>query len=202
MPLVQLTNPTDFPVSYDEARQHLRILDNTQEAEIYRLLKASVESVEAIMGAALMPRTYRLDLDGFPSGEGTNVSQLSPYAIDLRIYPVQSISSFVYDNSSNSPNETSITLNTDYYQILSGRYPYVTPVTQWPSAITGKPGSVRISFTAGYAEKDDIPEDVKHAILVQLKTFYDFGNEWIQGTHATPINTVNHLLFQHKRISL
>ena len=121
MSLVQLTNPTDFPVSYDEARQHLRILDNTQEAEVYRLLKAAVESVEIIMGAALIPRTYRLDLDGFPSNlDGPGFKAISPYAIDLQIYPIQSISSFVYDNSSNSPNETSLTLNTDYYQILSG----------------------------------------------------------------------------------
>jgi len=192
MSLEKLTNANDFPITFDEARSHLRILDNTQEVEIYRLLKSAVESVEVLLGASLTTRTYRLDLDGFPSE--------SPYEIDLQIYPVQSITSVVYDNSSNSPNETSLTLNTDYYQSLSGKYPRIAPVTSWPEAISGKPSSVRISFTAGYTSNDDIPEDVRHAILVQLKNFYDFGNEWIQGTHSVHMNTVNQLLFQHKRL--
>lgn len=196
MPLVQLTNPSTLPITFDEARRHLRIYDNEHEETIYELMQRATHYIETILGAALSSRTYRLDIDGFP----INTGEVGSDYIDLGIYPVTSIDSVVYDNSSNT--ETSLTLTTDYWQLLSGKYPKIAPVTSWPATYSGKIGAVRISFTAGYTQTDDIPGDVKHAILMQLKQYFDYGNDWILGTHATPTNAINQMLFQHKRLHL
>jgi len=126
MPLEQLTNPTDLPITYDEARRQLRILDDAHEEYIYECMHRATASCEAILGGALISRQYRLDLDSFPAGR-----------IDLGMFPVQSIDSFVYDDTNNT--ETSLTLSTDYYQNLSGKYPFVSPVTSWESTYPDKP---------------------------------------------------------------
>lgn len=197
MPLVTTTKRTKLAVSLADAKSHLRLTDSDSDhnARVTRLITAATDQVEQLLGAKLTPYTCILYLDGFPRDDTNN-----DIPIDLSIYPVNSVSSFVYDDSTNT--ETSMTLSTDYWQDLNGRYPKLTPLTSWPTAYSGKPASVRVTMAVGYSDYGDVPEDVRHAILVMIKNMFDYGDEWILGIHATHTNMINNLLFQHKRISL
>ena len=197
MSLVETSKRTKLAVTLGEAKEHLRITDDDDDhnSRVTRLIVSATEQVEQILGAKLTPFTMQLSLDGFPRD-----SKNSDIPIDLRIYPVNSISSFVYDDSTNT--ETTMVLGTDYWQDLNGRYPKLSPLTSWPSAYDGKPASVRVTMAVGYQDHDDVPEDIRHAILVMIKNMFDFGSEWIQGIHTTHSNLVNQLLFQHKRLGL
>jgi len=184
-------------VTLAEAKEHLRVTDDDDDhnVRLTRLIIAAEEQVEQILGAKLTPRTVTLYLDRFPvDDKGLSVP------IDPGVYPVNSVSSFVYDDSTNT--ETTMTLATDYWEGLQGKYPKLSPLTGWPVAYTGKPDSVRVTMSVGYQDHDDIPEDVRHAILIMIKNFFDHGSEWIMGIHAVNTNVINNLLFQHKRLSL
>lgn len=189
MPLVQLTYPTEKPVDICEVREHLRLSDESRDVELYSLIDQATESVEMILGGKLMTQTMRLELDTFPVGN-----------IDLGVFPVQSISSFKYYDSTNV--DTTLVSGTNYWRQISGKYPYVGPVTSWPTTYEGRLGAVRIEMTVGYTSIDTVPKDIKRAILIQIKEWFDRGDDWILGVYATPMRTVNNLLFQHKRMHL
>ena len=189
MALEIVTAATAIAISLSEAKTHLRLSGDDLDDEVLSLIQDATASVETILGAILMPTTVRLDMDCFETTE-----------IDLGIYPVRSITTFVYDDADNV--ETTLVDSTDYWKDLTGKYPSVRPVTSWPSTKAGKPAAVRITMEAGYATSDDIPYDIKRAVKVQLKQFFDFGNDWIQGIHATPLRAIDSLLAQHRRIGL
>ena len=197
MSLDATTKRKKLAVKLAQAKEHLRITDDDSEhnARITRLINAATDHVEQILGARLTPYTMQLTLDGFPVDD-KNMG----IPMDLRVYPVQSITSFVYDDSTGT--ETTMTLGTDYWESLNGRYPKLAPLTSWPVAYVGKPGSVRVTMECGYQDADDVPEAIRQAILITIKNMFDYGSEWVMGTHSTYTNTVNQLLFQHKRLSL
>ena len=189
MALDIVTAATATPISLSEAKTHLRLSGSDLDCEVLSLIQDATASVETILGAILMPTTVRLDMDCFDATE-----------IDLAVYPVRSITTFVYDDADGV--ETTLVDGTDYWKDLTGKYPSVKPVTSWPSTMSGKPASVRITMEVGYATFDAVPYDIKRAIKVQIKQFFDFGNDWIQGIHATPLKAIDSLLAQHRRIGL
>jgi hypothetical protein len=107
-----------------------------------------------------MERTLRLDLDGFT---GTDIS--------LETYPVSAVASIKYDDSEDATEQTVDTA--DYYTYLEGEDPMVRAVDFWPSTYYDKPGRVRITMTAGYSSRENIPEDFRQAILVQIFTMWN-----------------------------
>lgn len=189
MRLVQLTNPTELPVDLCEVKDHLGIVGTDDDIRLIRLIKAATNRIERFSGMRLCSQTVRLDLEGFPSDE-----------LDLRVYPVQSIDTFVYDATDGT--ETAMVLSTDYYQALNGMYPIVGPLTVWPSTLYKGLASVRISMTVGYASVDNIPEDIRHAVIMLTKELFDVGGESVTTTMMPAMNTVESLMALHRRIHI
>jgi len=185
-----ITAPVEYPVSLEEAKGQCRITSTAHDILIDRLVAAATSLVQTMTGTLLCQQTVRLDLDGFPCGD-----------IDLSLYPVQSITSIKYDDTSD--DEQTLVANTDYWVSLAGMYPKVTPVTVWPYAMLGKPASVRITMVVGYSDVNNIPEDLRHAILVKVKELYDHSGETILGINTNPsANTVPALVALHRRLSI
>lgn len=191
MPLVTVTPPAEYPVSLAEAKSHCRVLDCAHDTRIYDYIGSATAAVEILTAMALSQQTLRLELDGFPCG-----------AIDLPVAPVQSITSIKYDDSVN--DEITLVANTDYFVSLAGKYPKIVPVTTWPATYYNKPNSVRIVMVCGYAYSEDIPADLKHAILVKTKELFDHGGETIVGVNEVmpSANTVQALTAMHRRWNL
>ena len=196
MALVNLTLPSSTPVSLTEAKEQCRILsaDTTHDVLLTRLIDEATSSIETLTGARLGPQTVRLDLDGFPSGN-----------IDLCTYPVNSITSVVYDDADNA--EQTLVLGTDYWESLGGMYPFLAPVEYWPVARSGKPGSVRITMSVGYFDgspvTDVAPNDLRHAVLIRVKEYFDNAGESVTGQSVEQtVTTVKALTDMHRRITV
>jgi len=112
-----------------------------------------------------MPVTLRYNLDGFTSTD-----------IALPTYPVTSVSSIKYDDSDNAEQTVS---TDDYYSNLGGVVPLVRAVEYWPVTMWNKPASVRVEFVAGYANTDEIPDDLRHQILLRVSQMFtsDAGDD-------------------------
>jgi uncharacterized phiE125 gp8 family phage protein len=195
MALVTTVKPTDLPVTLAEAKEQCRILpsDTSHDVKLLRHIEEATQSVETLTGARLRTQTVRLDLDGFPIGYYT--------AVDLGVYPVTAITAVAYDDADNSAQ--SLTVTTDYWQNLSGMYPYIQAVSYWPATYYAKPASVRITMTAGYATPDDVPSDLKHAVLMRVKEYFDNAGESITGQSVdSTVSTVKALTDMYRRVTV
>lgn len=189
--LVTTVKPTAPPVTLVDAKEHLRVLDDTHDSRIGGYVWDAAASIEILTGCRLAEQTVRLDLDGFPSGD-----------IDLEIYPVTAITSIAYDDADGVAQ--TLTLDTgaspagDYWQNLAGMYPYITPYDAWPATQDRKPASVRITMTVGYTT---IPHDLRHAVLLRVSEYFNNSAESVTGTEVfASLSTVKALTDMHRRI--
>jgi len=192
MVLVTTVKPTYLPVTLDEAKTQCRILssDSTHDTRLIAAIEEATASVETFTGARFATQTVRLDLDEFPAGYYSR--------IDLGVYPVSAITSIAYDDVDNA--EQTLVANTDYWTYLGGMYPFVQAVSSWPATMYAKPGSVRITMTAG-SDECDVAQDIRHAILMRVKEYFDNAGESVTGQSVEPtVNTVKALTDMHRRI--
>ena len=196
MALVNLTLPSSTPVSLTEAKEQCRILsaDTTHDTLLNRLISEATSSIQTYCGVRLASQTVRLELNGFPSGN-----------IDLGVYPVNSIASVAYDDGDNV--EQTLALGTDYWKSLGGMYPFLSPIDAWPATKYGKPACVRITMSVGYFDGSPVtsaaPDDLKHAVLMRVKEYFDNAGESITGQSVEQtVSTVKALTDMHRRITV
>ena len=187
MRVVTVTAPTNTPVSITEARDQCALLDDASHDTILsRFIASATASIEKDTGMRLMTQTVRIDFDGFPDD-----------VLDLGVYPVQSVTSVVYDDA----DGVTQTLSTDDYWVdVEGMYPRIIPNELWPAAQSLKPATVRVTLVAGYASADDVPQDVRMAILLRVSELFDNRNESVIGASVSQTaNTVSGLVAPHRR---
>ena len=156
--------PTVEPVSLAEARLHLRLSQGShdEDALLERCIQAAREEVEERTWRALLTQTWVLHLCGFPpNGE----------SIRLPKPPLQSVSSIAYTSASGDAQ----TLDAAAYVVDDVSEPgRVRPSygTLWPAA-RDEPGSVVVTFVAGWTEPALVPARARQAILVKVADLYD-----------------------------
>lgn len=195
MRLVDLAKPAKLAVSLDDAKTQCRLLDNEHDTLIERLISAVTYQVETRCEMRLITRSMRLDLDGFPSGGAD---------IEIPVYPVSSITSVSYtDTDGNSQSLTQDTGGSpvgDYWAITEGMCPLLRPLNLWPSYKLYKPASVQITFSAGYSDTSEIPEDLKHGILLRVKELFDHAGESVAGmSMASTVSSFDSLVMPYRR---
>lgn len=156
MAIKVVTAPTVEPVSLAEAKAHLRILENTDDAYIDVLVKAAREACEHELGRSIAPQTLLLTLDAFPSG-----------AIMLPRPQVSAIEFVKYLDASGAL-QTYGSIN--YWLDNSGELEHwAMPVSSWPT--TGSyANAVQVQYQAGWAS---VPALVKQWILLMISTMYE-----------------------------
>jgi uncharacterized phiE125 gp8 family phage protein len=189
--VVVVTPATAPPVSISEARTQCALLDDTSHDPLLgRLIAAATASVEIDAGTRLMEQTLRLDFDGFPM-----------FAMDLGLYPVSAVTEVAYDDENEAAQ--TLTASTDYWADTAGMYPRLVPNTTWPATQALKPGTVRVTVTAGYSAASEVPEDIRHAILLRVGDLFVNREEVITGLSVAPTtNTVRNLMANHRRVVL
>jgi uncharacterized phiE125 gp8 family phage protein len=159
MALNLVVAPAQEPVSLVEAKLHCKEDGSDQDTLITIYLKAAREMAEHELGRVLMPQTWELTLDAFPSDE-----------IELPITPIQSIASVKYQD----PDDVEQTLGTSAYSLDKESIPgWLFPAadTSWPDTIDAA-NAVRIRITAGYASAALVPDNIKLWILTHVATWF------------------------------
>jgi uncharacterized phiE125 gp8 family phage protein len=184
MALRLITAPAVEPFTLTEAKAHLRVIDNDDDALIAALIKAAVSHVDGkdgFLGRALVTQTWELVIDAFPAE-----------AIKIPLPPLQSVTSIKYDDAAGIEQ----TLATDQYSIDTASEPgWVAPlVSGWPGTIDAI-NAVRIRFVAGYAPDANSPPDlaanvpgaVKAAMLLLIGSLYEHRETIVIGQTAVQI---------------
>lgn len=157
MSLTLLSPPAAEPVTLAEMKDHLRVTHSDEDALITGVLVAAVRAVEARGRLALMPQSWRLTLDAAPAE-----------TLFLPLSPVASLNAVAVIDGAGDPQAVSVSL----YDAVLGKAPRIRPAGPWPLP-SPKLGGVRIDFTAGYADADAVPEELKLAVKILAAAFYE-----------------------------
>ncbi len=144
--------PAVEPITLAEAKQHARILYDTDDAVIDRFIRAAREAAEEVMGRGLYTQTWQLSLSDF-----AEVMYLPMAA------PLQSATVQYYD-----ANGTLQTLSSSIYTLdTSSRPGSVTRAANqvWPTLQADRTSPrIVITYLVGWTDISLIPERIKQGI--------------------------------------
>lgn len=187
MPTVLVTAPTAEPVSLAEAKLHLRVDDNADDALIAALITAARQHAEHDTRRALVTQTWKLALDAFPDG-----------MVRLEHAPVSEVVSVVYTD----PNGTVQALDAAAYKLDAISEPCrLVPSygNSWPAS-RSEVNAVAITYTCGYGQPEAVPESIKRWMLLRIGALYENREEVLTGRAITlaPLPFVDALLAPYR----
>ena len=204
--LVETSRPVAEPVDLATAKKQLRVTIDADDDLISAQIVAARELVEKELRRTLVARTWALSFDAFlPDPRGLLMGpfvQERPYfpiwgTIRVPRPPLVSVQSIAYLDLGGNP----AVLDPASYTVVAGGRAQgcVSPAygLSWPQC-RPQPGSVVISYTAGYGGPLDVPQAVKAAILLLVGNLYRF-REPVTDVATLPIPfSVRALLSAHR----
>lgn len=190
--LVQTDAPGSEPFDLATAKAHLRVDGTDDDALITALIVAARGRAESETRRALVTQKWRLSLDAFPSGEDMSIELPRP--------PLQSVEGITYLDDDGVRQ----TLASSSYQVITdeaiGR---VLPAydSTWPSARC-VPGSIQISYTAGYGAASAVPQAIKQWMLLLIAGMYENREDVAAGVQFSPLPYADRLLDPYRLWSI
>lgn len=206
MSLRLVSAPQSYPVSLEEAKNHLRETSSEFDDAIEAMIEAAVDYCEGFLGRALIDQTWQLTLDRFPCGYiHSHLSNASSgHEIKIPNPPLIEVVSIKYDDSAGVEQ----TLDPSQYTVDSLSEPgWVVPVGSWPSTFSGI-NAVRIQFRCGYLDQtqsppiENVPAVIKAAIKLIVGNLYQNRETIVVGEGVSQIPMTAELLLRPKRIHL
>ncbi len=167
--LVRVSAPVAEPVTLTDVREHLRVDDTDDDAQIERLIKAGREWAEGFTRRALITQSWRYSFDYFPR------------TIELPRPPLQSVTSIEYVD----PGGVLQTLDPSLYTVhtdpvLGLVHPAYGEL--WPST-RREYDAVRVTFVAGFGDDpDSVEEEIKQGIRLHISRLFDNREPVVTGT--------------------
>lgn len=154
------TDPAAEPVLLSEAKTHLRVDNDEENALITILAQAAREMVEQRIGRSLITQSRTIKLDYFPDSD----TILLPYG------PVISVTSITYYDE----DEVLQTLSSSEYWVdTSSDIARIVVMDSWPGT-QDRPNAVTIVYSAGYgASSSYVPKPIKQAIYLLIAHLYE-----------------------------
>lgn len=161
--LVIMTEPTEEPITLDEAKAHLYLDTEDDDALVLTLIKAAREYAETMTRQAMITQTWKYYLEEWPENKSY---------IELPLPPLQSVSSITYEDY----NGTVTTWSNTLYEVDTFSKPGRVVLAygeSWPTATLNVSNPICITFVCGYGTPDDIPENLKAAMKIDLADLYE-----------------------------
>ena len=191
MALVLTAAPAVEPVTVDEAKAHLRIDHNDEDALLGSLIATSRLHIEAALDLALVTQSWSWRLDAWPDD----------MAVALPLRPVQSVEAVQVT----AADGTVETLSSEKF-LLNGanlRPRLLSRAGAWPRP--GVPAlGIEIAFTTGFGSTaSDVPPPIRHSLLMLVAHWYEHrGSTEVGGASARIPDTVSTLLAAYRKVRL
>jgi uncharacterized phiE125 gp8 family phage protein len=170
MPLTLVTAPAAEPVSVSEFKEHSRITETAEDALLARYIEAARSNTETFLNRALITQTWDYFIDGFY------------HCIEMPLGPLQSVTEISYVDTAGDPQVLSTSIYTVDADSDPGRI-YEAYGQTWPM-VRDEPKAVTIRFIAGYGNAEDVPDSIKHAIVMLAAHLYENRESIIIGVPA------------------
>lgn len=192
MSLKLISPPAVEPISLVEAKRHLVIDHDDDDAMIAFLIQVARSHFDAISGwsgRSIMTQTWDLVFDGFPMslpipfcGSWRNTPTFQSEAIKVPHPPLQSVAFIKYLDASGAMQTMA---PTDY--MIDNADPakaWIIPTSSWPAS-QATANAVQIRFIAGYASASDVPAHVRYSILMTLGSLYENREQVVVNSNGT-----------------
>lgn len=191
MALAMTSGPAAEPVTVAEAKAHLRIDGTAEDVLIGSLIVTSRLHAEAALGLALITQGWLLKMDRWPdSGD-----------VRFPLRPIQSITSVTVLDEHGTPT---VVPSEDYLLDGQALRPRLIPRDgKWPPP-GQRAGGIEIHFSAGIGDAaEDVPEPIRHAILLLVAHWYEHRDPLEIGTAGAAIPAaVSDLLRPYREVRL
>ena len=169
-----VTPPASEPVTLSEAKAQLSVTSSSHDTMITGLIKTARRQVERYLKRALITQTWKVYYNCFH------------YCMEIPYAPIQSVTHVKYYDDSG----TLQTLSSDlYWEDLASEPGKIVRKYDavYPELLVGRPNAVEIQYVAGYGDADDVPEDIRLAILMLVTDYFDNRGEVVVGSIAQRI---------------
>jgi uncharacterized phiE125 gp8 family phage protein len=175
MALVYRSGPTVEPLSLSEAKAHLRLETDADDALVSSLVITSRLHIEAALGIALTSQQWTLVLDAWPARG----------AVAIPMRPVTEVSEVRLRAADGTP----AVLDPASYVLEGAGLPPRLVASNGPLPRPGRAvGGIEIDFTAGFgADPDDVPEPIRQALKLLVAHWYEHREPIEIGSAATAI---------------
>lgn len=186
---VSITVPSnDTIVTLEAVKLYLRVDNSDEDDTIAGLILAArdyLDGVTGILNRAVRVQTYRLDLPGFPEPSQYATPTIRETGIVLPYPPTINVTGVTYLNE----NADRVTLSPSAYRVVTGSEVRGStimrrPNLDWPTVCDEpQPDMVSVTFQAGYANPELVPEPIKLAMLMLI-------GDWFENRVSTVIGTI------------
>lgn len=163
-----ITPPEAEPLTLEEVKANLRIVNPDEDADIGRMIRAARQMAEERLNRALMPQVLAFGADAFCA------------SMKVPRPPLIEIDSLKYTDS----DGTEQTLpDTDYLVDGFAEPPTISaaPGTSWP-ATRAQSGAVVVQYQAGYADAASVPEPIRQWMLLSIGAMYENRTAFLNGS--------------------
>lgn len=171
MNVIQTVAPTQEPITLDEAKLFMKVIEDDEDDLINVMIVASREYVENYTNRQLMSATFELTNDSIYSG------------MALPKNPVQSITKIEYMDLEGNYQ---IMSEDDYYSYIENEITKLH-IEAMPNYKQDK-RAFKITFVSGYLT---IPSSIKTYMKMQVSTMYENREQYVIGvsveTNANPM---------------
>jgi uncharacterized phiE125 gp8 family phage protein len=186
-----VAQPTEEPISLNDAKDWLRVSGSDEDFLISALIVAARQNVENYLQRALISQTWELGLDGFPGSR----------EIALPFPNLVSVASVKYYDEDN----TLETLDSSNYFVdvtsLPGKV-VLKPEYIWP-ATYDRSDAILIEYTCGYGDSSQIPENIKVGIKLYLAHLFEQRQIAAVGVNLVSVPmSVNWILSPYKYLTI
>lgn len=201
MTLKLITKPKSEPVTLEEAKAHLRVINGAEDSLINGLITTAREYCESYQNRAYITQTWELWLDKWPEKNFIKIPKP----------PLQSVQSVKFY----SIDGTEYTLDTGEYYVDDKSEPGRISLAynkSWPSVTLRPINSICVTFTAGYlptgeGENEDpagnVPQAVKQAVKLLIGHWYENREAVLKGAVSKEIEfAVQQLLWTNRGVPI
>jgi len=175
-----VTSATGEPLTLSEVKAHLRISTGETEENTYlnALITAARREVENLTSRKLMPQTWKVCFDDWPSGDSFEI----PYA------PLKQIPSTGLKYTSSTGGSTTFSSTAWAADIVSEPGRLVLDYNDdWPTETLHNRNPIEITFKCGYGTVGGssvhrlVPKDIKHAMLLLIGHWHENREHTVVG---------------------
>lgn len=195
--LVLVTAPAELYAAADTAVQLALKLDSDADATyVALLLSAARRHVERVTGLCLLTQVWRAEFDRLPAGRELELPR-APLALDESDLVVSAVQYL------DTAGAVQTWASTNYLQPrpgLSGAFAtlVLSENGTWPD-VGAFPGALRVTFSAGFGAVDDVPGELRLAVLWLAAWWYEQRIPVTTGGAVAEVpNHLNDILAAHR----
>ena len=193
MGLKLVTPPETEPVTLAEAKAHLRLDTESDDAYVSALITAARERVEIFLRRALITQVFECTIDDFPAYDR---------AIDLPRPPLQSVEWIKYLDTAGvlqtlDPGIYTVDASSNEIGRIALAWNRFWPFTRYTI------NAVTIRFTAGYGDAaGDVPQAIRQGILIEISNLYENREDAVVGQNISMLSVSERLLWPYRALSV